>query len=373
MRKAIYFILAFVLGLMALVAPARAALADTGGSACVTAGSSTLSDCANTGPGVYGIEARALAATMAAHPAPDITPLTVDDRLLGQHAYRKVLQATDIYSAPGGGSVVGHIDTGFNFVDAGREVNNWIEIRPNEWLPDKMLGPVNKAVSHFAGVLLPNGVPDIPFGWVLLDTRPSRLPGVKASKDIPEVKRYTLVNFFAVEKVGDWEWYLIGPDQWIEQRRVARLQPVKRPDGVSGKWFAVDLYEQTMTAYQDDKAIFVTLISSGLPLWPTSEGLTKIWDRYASTKMSGGGPNGGLAGNPDFYFLPEVPYIQYFNTNEQALHGTYWHDGFGYRHSHGCVNLSMTDAKWAFDWTADQKDAYVYVYHSGVYKEGATR
>jgi hypothetical protein len=58
-----------------------------------------------------------------------------------------------------------------------------------------------------------------------------------------------------------------------------------------------------------------------------------------------------------------------------ALHGTYWHDGFGYRHSHGCVNLSITDAHWLYNWTAQQDDwtterdlgTAVYVYSSGQY------
>jgi hypothetical protein len=34
-----------------------------------------------------------------------------------------------------------------------------------------------------------------------------------------------------------------------------------------------------------------------------------------------------------------------------SLHGTYWNDGFGYQHSHGCVNLAPLDAKWLYDWT----------------------
>jgi hypothetical protein len=364
------------LGLISLTltlgfAPAHA---DTPSNPCAnnnTAENTIISDCAASGRGVYGIEGRALAAIMAAHPSPEVNPIPVDEKILGQHSYRRVNGETDIYNGPNG-TVVGHLDSGFNFVDAGQDVNGWTEILPNQWLPDKILGPANNIVSRFTGVLLPDGIPEIPFGWLVVNVRPSRLPGVPASTDVPIVPRYTRVNFFAVEKVGDWDWYLIGPDQWVDQRQVARLQPAKRPDGVSGKWFAVDLYEQTLTAYQDDTAVFATLISSGLPLWPTDEGTFKIYSRQVSNKMSGGGPNSGMAGNPDFYFLPEVPYIQYFDK-EQALHGAYWHDGFGYRHSHGCINMSMTDAKWAFDWTADQKDSTVYVYHSGVYKDGVTR
>ena len=70
---------------------------------------------------------------------------------------------------------------------------------------------------------------------------------------------------------------------------------------------------------------------------------------------------------------PQVPWVMYFNKEEQALHGAYWHDGFGFRRSHGCVNMSMTDAAWAFNWTQDQPEAWVYVYSSGEYKHGAPR
>ena len=31
-------------------------------------------------------------------------------------------------------------------------------------------------------------------------------------------------------------------------------------------------------------------------------------------------------------------------ANAYAIHGAYWHDEFGNRRSHGCVNLSPRDA-----------------------------
>ncbi len=311
-------------------------------------------------------EQRALAIEMAAHPRPEVTPVPVDERQLFQRAYRRVLRETDVYDAPNG-KVIGHLDAGFNFVNAGRARSGWVEIRSGQWLPEAVLGPVNKTVSRFGGVLLPDDMPTIPFGWVLLDTQPSQSPGAKPVRGTALMKRYTLVNLFAVQKVDDWDWYLVGPDQWIVQTRIARLQPVKRPEGVSGKWFAVDLYEQTLIAYEDDKAVFATLISSGLPQWSTTEGLFQIWDRYELIKMS------GATGQPDFYYLSQVPWVMYFNKDEQALHGTYWHDGFGFRRSHGCVNMSITDAMWAFKWTQDTPAASVYVYHSGDYKRGGPR
>ncbi len=353
---------AVLLALLLLGSLTGRAQADAGGDC-----SAASAGCApTTAAPVYGVAMRALAAQMAAHPTPAVTPIPVDVHSLYSHAYRRVMKETDVFDAPNGKSV-GHIDAGFSFVNAGTLQDGWVEIRPNVWLPEKVLGPVNKAVSKFAGVQLPNGMPAQSFGWVLLDTKPSRTPGAHPITGTPEMKRYTLVNIFATEDIEGWTWYLIGPDQWIVQTRVAEVHPVVRPEGVSGKWVAVDLYEQTLIAFEDDKAVFATLISSGLPKWPTSEGTFKIYDRHQEIKMSGEG------GQPDFYYLPEVPWVMYFNDAQQALHGAYWHDGFGFRHSHGCVNMSMTDAQWVFTWTHDVPDATVYVYHSGEYKHGAPR
>jgi len=47
--------------------------------------------------------------------------------------------------------------------------------------------------------------------------------------------------------------------------------------------------------------------------------------------------------------VDEVPSVLYFHLS-QALHGAFWHDHFGTPGSHGCVNLSIVDAKWVFDW-----------------------
>ncbi len=49
--------------------------------------------------------------------------------------------------------------------------------------------------------------------------------------------------------------------------------------------------------------------------------------------------------------LRDVPYVQYFKEG-YALHGAYWHDGFGRPKSHGCINLAPEDARRLFWWTA---------------------
>jgi len=33
-----------------------------------------------------------------------------------------------------------------------------------------------------------------------------------------------------------------------------------------------------------------------------------------------------------------------------ALHGAFWHNNFGHKMSHGCVNLAPLDARFVFLW-----------------------
>jgi hypothetical protein len=182
--------------------------------------------------------------------------------------------------------------------------------------------------------------------------------------------RYDRVNIFAeVRHTDGWMWYMVGPEQWIEQRSLAVAKPVTRPDGVDTlRWVAVDLYEQTLVAYEGSTPVFATLIASGLPGWDTHEGIFDIWAWVERDGMS------GATGAPDAYALESVPWVMYFD-DAISLHGTYWHDGFGYRRSHGCVNLSISDAAHIFRWTNQQEPdedgkvrSQVYVYASGEYR-----
>jgi lipoprotein-anchoring transpeptidase ErfK/SrfK len=55
----------------------------------------------------------------------------------------------------------------------------------------------------------------------------------------------------------------------------------------------------------------------------------------------------------DAYELVGVPWTMFFHRLDTgyALHGTYWHNNFGWQMSHGCVNLRNEDAKWLFRWS----------------------
>jgi hypothetical protein len=51
------------------------------------------------------------------------------------------------------------------------------------------------------------------------------------------------------------------------------------------------------------------------------------------------------------YFVNKVPWSTFFQWHN-AIHGAYWHDRFGVRKSHGCVNVAPLDARRIFEWVS---------------------
>lgn len=341
----------------------RWALALTSSLMIVSA--TAAQDCATTTPCV---EVAAVSeADILAYPAPNVVQLQPDDAVIFDRNYQRLLDAADIYDAPNG-NIIDNIALGFNYVTAGSDQNGWTQINPNRWVRSELLAPA--LVSRFSGVFLPEEALPYPMAWLLLDTVPSRSPGAAVVDGDMPLYRYTRVNLYSAHEIDGWRWYQVGPNQWIHQTRVAKIIPVERPAEVdTERWVSVDLYEQVLIAYEGTRPVFATLVSSGLADWSTNEGLYNIYVRYPRTPMS------GAEGQEDFYSLEEVPYTLYYD-GEIGLHGTYWHDSFGYRHSHGCVNMSIMDAKWVYEFTSTEFDftvsndlgAAVYVYSSGQYQ-----
>ena len=68
-------------------------------------------------------------------------------------------------------------------------------------------------------------------------------------------------------------------------------------------------------------------------------------------------------GSPTYYYLEDVPWTIYFHEG-YSIHAAFWHNAFGFQRSHGCVNLSPTDALWFFNWAdpllpAGVKETYI--------------
>lgn len=308
---------------------------------------------------------------MAAFPRPVLEKAPLDAYSLSVYSFWRVKSDARLYAAPDG-ELVGQMSAGFNFVRA-IDISGpgWIQAADGHWLRREDVELAR--ASSLRGFMLPADWRH-PFAIILDKTGiyASLEPGGPRSPDSGYVtRRYELVNIYARAEDADGHvWYLVGPRRWLRQEFVAKFAPMQRPQDVAGRWMAVDLFEQTLIAYEDDAPVFATIVSSGLPGWSTREGIYPIWTRLENDSMR------GATGAPDAYALEKVPWVMYFD-GDISLHGSYWHDDFGYRRSHGCVNLSISDARWLYQWTAQSPPDpegevvnSVVVYSSGVYANG---
>lgn len=300
----------------------------------------------------------------AAPPAPvHARPQPFANSILPSQRYARLKDLIDVYSEPSMSSpVVRNVGDGFLFstINYGTENEGrlWYQINYGEWVRAEDLTLVD--ASEFTGMEI-HGELARPFGWMVVDYWYSLEPGAEPPADAVKLPRYTFLEVYdAVEDDEGWLWYNIGGGRWMRQTYVSLVDPDQRPEGVGEAeyWVEIDLYEQTFAAYVGDRMVYAGLVSSGLNRWPTHEGLFQVWDRHMKTKMS------GAEGKVDYYFIEDVPHTMFFD-NDIALHGAFWHDRFGYKHSHGCVNMPPRDAEWVFFWSEGApNDLYVWVHTS---------
>lgn len=161
------------------------------------------------------------------------------------------------------------------------------------------------------------------------------------------------------------EWYKIIFDEWLRYPErlkgdwyvAADYVKVLLDEGDKTSWedghattskhIVVDRSEQKLYAYDGEELFMETSISTGLLLSPTPRGEFSIFKKTPSRYMQG--PLPGIAGS-DYYDLPGVPWNLYFTHEGAVIHGAYWHESFGSRYSHGCVNLPPTEARRLYDW-----------------------
>ncbi|MEM8610052.1 MAG: L,D-transpeptidase [Myxococcota bacterium] len=140
--------------------------------------------------------------------------------------------------------------------------------------------------------------------------------------------------------------YVGGKDGFVRRDHVRVARKVDRPSSVPAgtKWIHVDLGEQTLVAYEGDKPVYATVISSGKKGYEPPTGTFQVQQKYISTTMNATDPIDG------FYEVEEVPWTLYYHGG-YALHGAYWHTDFGKVRSHGCTNIAPVDARWLYYWS----------------------
>ena len=93
---------------------------------------------------------------------------------------------------------------------------------------------------------------------------------------------------------------------------------------VSSFYNEVNLYEQTLSVYDQNQLVFATLIATGAEPYFTQPGLHQIYLKKELETMTGAFE----ADKSDYYYLADVPWTMYYD-GARALHGAYWRAVYG--------------------------------------------
>ena len=137
----------------------------------------------------------------------------------------------------------------------------------------------------------------------------------------------------------------------LTEEDVAPINPDVDPNE---KRIEADLDYQTLSCYEGSTEVYFCRISSGLNYDPETGQLSdKLatpvgnllthW-KIMSLNMTAGNFQSG-------YSTPAVPWSTMISGDGIAIHGAFWHNAFGEKRSHGCINVTPEDAKWIFRWT----------------------
>jgi len=171
------------------------------------------------------------------------------------------------------------------------------------------------------------------------------------------VRRFTVLHLTGEEAVVAGMRYLETDEGWwmrTNEGTAAKTTSPPKDLRPGEKWIDVNLSTQTLVAFEGDKPVYATLVSTGKMNdddqekdHRTKPGIFRIREKHIAATMDGDVASDGP------YSIEDVPWIMYFNGSI-ALHGAFWHSNFGHVQSHGCVNLSPIDAKTLFGWTDPQ-------------------
>jgi hypothetical protein len=214
---------------------------------------------------------------------------------------------------------------------------------------------VHKSTTEFEGVHVsdPDEKRKLPLGFVLgLHARQYRFEDDKLRRG-DHVDRFTIVGLTGNKKaVDDRNYYETLDGWWMRDIDGTTTKPGPPPEGLGPgeKWIDVNLSTQSLVAFEGDKPVYATLVSTGrhddhdaTKDHRTQMGSFRIREKHISATMDDDSASDGP------YSIEDVPWIMYFNKS-YALHGAFWHSAFGHERSHGCVNLNPHDAKEVFGW-----------------------
>lgn len=326
-------------------------------------------DCLPFGPAQYLTEMAKIGVTFPQTPLPVRPPDPTLNEVKFDYAVVEEERAP-IYQTLGSAvesntkSIVRKTIPGFNYVSytdsVYRQGRQYFKTKYG-WMSSRYITPTR--TPTFQGIEFTR-TPEGEFGWVLNyfskhgEVETKRTPGYDQYDYTGHILDHLeIVRIFDTQTVGRWDWYMVGPDEWIIQTAIAKVTPDPTPPSGTDwvRWIEANLYEQTISVYEEGELIFATLMASGVADYWTYPGKFQIYEKLPITNMRGMFADD----KSDWYYLENVPWTMYYDER-RALHGAYWRARLGYPQSHGCINLSVGDAHWLYDWAEIGDWVYVH-------------
>ncbi|TMQ06765.1 MAG: murein L,D-transpeptidase [Deltaproteobacteria bacterium] len=198
--------------------------------------------------------------------------------------------------------------------------------------------------STFRGIALDGELP----AWVRTRGDPRKPARTRATPDpggevVGALAPRTIVTILA--ESDDGRFARINDAEWVARAdlRVAALATPPPGVGPDDRWFDIDLDDQILIAYEGERPVYATLVSTGKWRHETPAIIARVASKLERAHM--------ISENDEPYSVADVPWTMYYDGNF-ALHTSYWHDGFGGPRSHGCINLAPRDARLLFRWSS---------------------
>ncbi len=211
------------------------------------------------------------------------------------------------------------------------------------------------AGSKFQGVEL-DATWQLPIGWVYGFNKTRNTYSINAEtktvKVAGSVKRFTAVNLTGEElEVGKTRYAQTADGSWMRVKDLRITRPAEPPADLAPdeRWLDINVSTQTAILFKGTQPLYATLVSTGRSHrdkekdHSTPLGEWRVREKHIASTMDG---DGTAAGDLP-YSIEGVPYVMYYEGS-YAVHGAFWHENYGVKMSHGCVNMAPLDAKYFF-------------------------
>ena len=175
---------------------------------------------------------------------------------------------------------------------------------------------------------------------------------IRTSNGFPEYRwNEDVPHGYGYGAYGEFFW---GDGAGFKVLTDADVAPISPEVDPNEKKISANLDYQTLSCFEGNTEVYFCRIASGLGYDPsTGQASDKLatpvgnllthW-KIVSLNMTAGTFQSG-------YSTPAVPWSTMISGDGVAIHGAFWHNAFGEKRSHGCINVTPEDAKWIFRWT----------------------